>query len=42
MNLESKSVPSELVYNLCSIGNYDECVLLIESENCDLNKCQLG
>ncbi len=42
MNPGSNSVPSELVYNLCSIGNYDECILLIESENCDLNKCREG
>ena len=41
MNIDIKSFPSELVYQACSVGNYDECILLIESENCDLNKNHL-
>ena len=42
MNIELRTIPSELVYQACSKGKYDELVSLIETGNYDLNQCQIG
>ena len=42
MNIELRTIPSELVYQACSKGKYDELVSLIEMGNYDLNQCQIG